>query len=61
MADRRQRLDQMSQMLEGLAHLEPDASRALDARISELQAELQRLAEAVPQAAPEAQRQHEGH
>jgi light-regulated signal transduction histidine kinase (bacteriophytochrome) len=61
MADRRQRLDQMSQLLEGLAHLEPDASRALDARISELQAELQRLAEAVPQTAPAAQRQHEGH
>ncbi|WP_133479609.1 GAF domain-containing protein, partial [Cognatilysobacter segetis] len=52
MADRRQRLDQASQMLEGLAHLEPGASERLDARIAELEAELQRLAEAVPQTEP---------
>ena len=49
MDDRRQRLDQLAQMLEGLAHLEPDASRRLDARIAELERELHRLAEDVPQ------------
>jgi light-regulated signal transduction histidine kinase (bacteriophytochrome) len=48
MADRRQRLDQLSQMLEGLAHLEPAASLRLDARIAELESELHRLAEGVP-------------
>jgi hypothetical protein len=51
MADRRQRLDQLSQMLEGLAHLEPAASLRLDARIGELESELHRLAEAVPHGA----------
>lgn len=54
MADRRQRLDQLAQMLEGFAHLEPGASARLDARIEALEAELHRLAEAVPMAPLEA-------
>ncbi|AXK73044.1 GAF domain-containing protein [Lysobacter sp. TY2-98] len=48
MDERRQRLDQLAQMLEGLSHLAPDVSARLDARISALEDELQRLAEVAP-------------
>ena len=52
MADRRQRLDQLAQMLDGLAHLDGAVGARLDARIEALEHELQRLAEAVPGAPP---------
>ncbi|GAB6195402.1 GAF domain-containing protein [Lysobacter xanthus] len=48
MDDRRQRLGQLAQMLEGLAHLEDAASERLDAGIAALELELRRLAEVAP-------------
>ena len=45
MHDRSRRLDELAQLLQGLSHLEAGASRRLDARISELEAELRRLAD----------------
>lgn len=44
MRDRRRRLDELSQLFDGLAYLEAGASRRLDARIADLEAELRRLA-----------------
>ncbi|GAB1595190.1 GAF domain-containing protein [Lysobacter claricitrinus] len=52
MDERRQRLDQLAQMLEGLTHLEAGESARLDARIAELERELQRLAEVMPMPMP---------
>ncbi|GAB2505603.1 GAF domain-containing protein [Lysobacter humi (ex Lee et al. 2017)] len=49
MADRRQRLDHLAQLLEGLAHLEPEARERLDARIDALETEVRRAAD-VPDA-----------
>lgn len=48
MQDRRLRLDQLAQLLDGLSHLEPGSGARLDARIDELEAELQRLADVPP-------------
>ncbi|WP_166636823.1 GAF domain-containing protein [Cognatilysobacter terrigena] len=48
MDERRQRLEQLSQMLEGLSHLDPGVGARLDAGIAALEDELQRLAEVAP-------------
>lgn len=45
MQDRRQRLDQLAHLLEGLTHLAPERGEQLDARIDALEIELQRLAD----------------
>lgn len=44
MADRRTRLHELAQMLDGLSHLDPAARAVLDARIAALEVELHRLA-----------------
>jgi light-regulated signal transduction histidine kinase (bacteriophytochrome) len=48
MQDRRQRLDQLAQLLDGLSHLQPATGARLDERIDALEAELQRLADVPP-------------
>ena len=48
MQDRRQRIDQLAQMLDGLTHLDPTAGAQLDARITALEGELRRLADVAP-------------
>lgn len=45
MLDRRTRLDQLAQLLEGLSHLEPATGALLDERIAALESELKRLGE----------------